>query len=55
MLCRADANWADAIDPQRHRAVFVRPSTFASGERCRMCFLRTDGDPAPGEGKADAA
>lgn len=43
-LCRADVNWIDAIDPTLHRLRFVRPSTFATADRCRMWFMRTDGD-----------
>lgn len=53
ILCEAETNWADAIDPRRHRMRFVRPSTFATPsafataeDRCRMWFMRTDGDAA---------
>ncbi|MGI5126829.1 L-2-amino-thiazoline-4-carboxylic acid hydrolase [Pseudonocardia sp. CA-107938] len=42
VLCRFDLNWADAIDPERHHFRFVRPVTYASGDNCRMCFLRQE-------------
>jgi hypothetical protein len=42
ILCRFDLNWADAIDPARHRVRFVRPVTFATGATCRMCFVREE-------------
>lgn len=42
VLCRFDLNWADAIDPDRHHVRFVRPVTYATGESCRMCFLRQE-------------
>ena len=42
VLCRFDLNWADAIDPNRHHLRFVRPVTFATGDSCRMCFLRQE-------------
>jgi hypothetical protein len=42
ILCRFDLNWADAIDPERHRLRFVRPVTFASGDTCRMVFTRQE-------------
>jgi hypothetical protein len=42
ILCRFDLNWADAIDPARHRLRFVRPVTFASGVTCRMLFTREE-------------
>lgn len=44
VICRADLNWIDAIEPHRHHLRFVSPSTFASADRCRMWFMRTDGD-----------
>lgn len=44
LLCRFDLNWADAIDPERHGFRFLRPSTFATADRCQMWFARTDGD-----------
>jgi hypothetical protein len=44
VMCRADVNWIDAIDPAVHHVRFVRPSTFATGGLCRMWFMRTDGD-----------
>ncbi|WP_165944195.1 L-2-amino-thiazoline-4-carboxylic acid hydrolase [Micromonospora sp. KC213] len=42
ILCRFDLNWADAIEPSRHRLRFVRPVTFASGATCRMLFTREE-------------
>ncbi|GAA4966320.1 L-2-amino-thiazoline-4-carboxylic acid hydrolase [Actinoplanes utahensis] len=42
ILCRFDLNWADAIDPERHRLRFVRPVTFAGGPTCRMLFTRQE-------------
>ncbi|WP_433788733.1 L-2-amino-thiazoline-4-carboxylic acid hydrolase [Actinoplanes sp. CA-252034] len=42
ILCRFDLNWADAIEPERHRLRFVRPVTFASGTTCRMLFTREE-------------
>ena len=42
VMCRFDLNWVDAIDPDRHHVRFVRPVTFATGDTCRMCFLRQE-------------
>ncbi|TDB73862.1 L-2-amino-thiazoline-4-carboxylic acid hydrolase [Micromonospora sp. KC723] len=42
ILCRFDLNWADAIEPSRHRLRFVRPVTFATGTTCRMLFTREE-------------
>jgi hypothetical protein len=42
LLCRFDLNWVDAIDAERHHLRFVRPVTFATGEVCRMCFVREE-------------
>jgi hypothetical protein len=42
VLCRADLNWIDAIDPARHHLRFERPSTFASADVCRMWFMRVE-------------
>jgi hypothetical protein len=41
-ICRFDLNWIDALDPDRHHARFVRPSTFASADLCRMWFMRVE-------------
>ncbi|MBL9021121.1 MAG: L-2-amino-thiazoline-4-carboxylic acid hydrolase [Myxococcales bacterium] len=46
LLCRADTSWIDAVDPTRHHLKFVRPSTFVTASKCRMWFMRTDGDDA---------
>lgn len=40
LLCAFDLNWADAVDPERDGFTFLRPVTFASGDVCRMCFIR---------------
>jgi hypothetical protein len=42
ILCDADLNWIDAIDPERHHLRFTRPSTFASADVCRMWFSRIE-------------
>jgi hypothetical protein len=42
VLCRFDLNWIDALDPQRHHTRFVRPSTFATADLCRMWFMRVE-------------
>lgn len=47
VLCRFDLNWADAVDPPRHRLRFVRPVTFAGGTTCRMLFSREEHLPGP--------
>ncbi len=46
LLCRADTSWIDAVDPPRHHLKLVRPSTFVTASKCRMWFMRTDGDDA---------
>ncbi|GGK04940.1 hypothetical protein GCM10010123_38640 [Pilimelia anulata] len=42
ILCRFDLNWADAIDPSRHKLRFLRPVTHATGTTCRMLFTREE-------------
>lgn len=42
VMCRFDLNWVDAIEPDRHHVRFVRPVTYATGDTCRMCFLRQE-------------
>ncbi|WP_394825494.1 L-2-amino-thiazoline-4-carboxylic acid hydrolase [Pendulispora albinea] len=42
VLCRADLNWIDSIDPDRHHLRFARPSTFATADVCRMWFMRLE-------------
>lgn len=42
ILCRFDLNWADAVEPERHGAAFIRPVTYSCGERCRMVFSRVE-------------
>lgn len=42
ILCHFDLNWVDAVEPERHGAVFIRPVTFSCGERCRMVFSRVE-------------
>jgi hypothetical protein len=44
ILCHFDMNWVDAIEPERHHLRFVRPTTFATADTCRMCFLREEGE-----------
>jgi hypothetical protein len=44
VLCRFDLNWSDAVDPARHHLRFVRPSTFATADLCRMWFMRLEQD-----------
>jgi hypothetical protein len=54
VMCRFDLNWIDALDPGRHHTRFVRPSTFASADLCRMWFMRVE-KPDPRLGGADGA
>lgn len=46
VLCRFDHNWIDAIVPERHQVRLSRPTTFATGNTCRMVFLRDQQPPA---------
>ncbi|WP_171169529.1 L-2-amino-thiazoline-4-carboxylic acid hydrolase [Streptomyces sp. I05A-00742] len=42
VLCAFDANWIDAIDPERHAFAFERPTTIGhGGPHCPFRFLRT--------------
>lgn len=42
LLCEVDSGWIAAIDPERHRMRFDRPTTIAlGGDRCRFLFTRT--------------
>jgi hypothetical protein len=45
VLCRFDLNWVDAIAPERHHLRFIRPSTFATADLCRMWFSRAEHFP----------
>jgi hypothetical protein len=47
LICRFDLNWIDAIDPDRHHVRFVRPSTFATADLCRMWLMRVEQVEAP--------
>ncbi len=53
LFCAFDANWIDAIDPDRHGVRFSRPTTLGHGGRlCPFHFYRVP--PATG-GAADTA
>lgn len=42
LFCAYDANWIDAIHPQRDGVIFTRPETIAGGaEQCRFVFRRS--------------
>src|SRR5262245_48143331 len=44
VLCAFDANWIDAIDPDRHGFAFERPTTIGTGgPHCPFRFRRTNG------------
>ncbi|MGH3391643.1 MAG: L-2-amino-thiazoline-4-carboxylic acid hydrolase [Actinomadura sp.] len=42
VFCAFDANWIDAIDPERHGFTFERPTTIGTGgPNCPFRFRRT--------------
>jgi hypothetical protein len=41
-LCRMDLGWINAIDPETHNIQFVRPSTYATADLCRMWLMRKE-------------
>ncbi|MBZ4319893.1 L-2-amino-thiazoline-4-carboxylic acid hydrolase [Streptomyces huiliensis] len=50
VLCAFDANWSDAIDPERHGFAFERPTTIGhGGPHCPFTFRRTAAGAGQGE------
>ncbi|MER5781855.1 L-2-amino-thiazoline-4-carboxylic acid hydrolase [Streptomyces mobaraensis] len=48
VLCAFDANWSDAVDPERHGFAFERPTTIGhGGPHCPFTFRRTTGREDP--------